>query len=80
MFGGAVCCFLGLSADQWKQLMSENGWNDVALRDSRYNQVIHMVSLAASEDKLSNGYFATHGAVDLSKARKQDTIVSQVTI
>ena len=57
--------------------MEENGWNDVELRDSRYNQVVRMVSLATSKGKDNYEFelFSMHCAVD---AKKQDEIVSQV--
>jgi len=35
-----------ISKEDWEQLMRTNGWNPVELRDTRYNQIIHMVSAA----------------------------------
>nr|CAH0100669.1 unnamed protein product [Daphnia galeata] len=35
-----------VSKEVWEQLMKTNGWNPVELRDTRYNQIIHMVSAA----------------------------------
>nr|XP_053644684.1 TRPL translocation defect protein 14-like isoform X3 [Cherax quadricarinatus] len=32
--------------EQWEEIMKRNGWNPVDLRDTRYNQIIHMVSAA----------------------------------
>ena len=31
---------------QWSKLLASNKWNNVELRDTRYNQIIHMVSAA----------------------------------
>ena len=38
--------FLVISKEDWEQLMRTNGWNPVELRDTRYHQIIHMVSAA----------------------------------
>lgn len=35
-----------LAREDWEKMKSDNGWNEVHLRDNRYNQVIHMVSAA----------------------------------
>jgi hypothetical protein len=35
-----------ISKDKWELMMASNGWNNVELRDTRYNQIIHMVSAA----------------------------------
>jgi hypothetical protein len=37
---------LDLARDDWEKMKADNGWNEVHLRDNRYNQVIHMVSAA----------------------------------
>lgn len=37
---------LVISKDKWELMMASNGWNNVELRDNRYNQIIHMVSAA----------------------------------
>ena len=37
---------LVISKGEWESLMKNNGWNPVELRDTRYNQIIHMVSAA----------------------------------
>ncbi|KAK4292007.1 hypothetical protein Pmani_035198 [Petrolisthes manimaculis] len=31
---------------KWDEILKDNGWNPVDLRDTRYNQIIHMVSAA----------------------------------
>ena len=40
------CWGVVVSKEVWEQLMKSNGWNPVELRDTRYNQIIHMVSAA----------------------------------
>ena len=32
--------------DKWERLKSNNNWNEIELRDNRYNQIVHMVSAA----------------------------------
>ena len=36
--------FSDMSAAQWEELLKNNNWNNVSLRDARYDQVIHLVS------------------------------------
>lgn len=38
--------FTVISKDKWEKMMKENNWNNVELRDNRYNQIVHMVSAA----------------------------------
>ena len=35
-----------LTPEQWDLLLQENSWNNVELRDQRYNMVVHLVSAA----------------------------------
>lgn len=35
-----------IDADKWERMKSGNGWNEIELRDNRYNQIVHMVSAA----------------------------------
>ncbi|KAJ7377283.1 hypothetical protein OS493_030094 [Desmophyllum pertusum] len=35
-----------MSTAQWEELLNNNKWNNVSLRDARYDQVIHLVSAA----------------------------------
>jgi len=35
-----------VSKETWERMMRENNWNNVELRDNRYNQIVHMVSAA----------------------------------
>jgi len=35
-----------ISKEKWEKMMAGNGWNPIDNRDSRYNQIVHMVSAA----------------------------------
>ena len=51
---GHLCyAFPGMAPEVWRRLLATNGWNEVELRDSRYNQVIHMVSIAACKTPMT---------------------------
>ncbi|XP_076627662.1 TRPL translocation defect 14 isoform X3 [Colletes latitarsis] len=43
---GAMDASAFISKDKWELMMASNGWNNVELRDNRYNQIIHMISAA----------------------------------
>lgn len=77
--GGAMDIRAMLTESQWKMLMTSGGWNDVELRDSRYNQVVHMVSVACA----ANGrrrHFSSHGGMDVKEARDLDNKLSQAWV
>ena len=38
-----------MSTSQWEELLNNNKWNNVSLRDARYDQVIHLVSYDMEE-------------------------------
>lgn len=40
-----------IEGDKWERMKSSNGWNDVEVRDNRYNQIVHMVSAANGAEK-----------------------------
>ena len=70
--------FSVLSTDLWDRMMRENGWNNVELRDNRYNQVIHMVSAAkgAEEFYTTEDHVTRYEPVEL--ARELDDHAAQV--
>lgn len=35
-----------IEADKWELMKTSNGWNEIDVRDNRYNQIVHMVSAA----------------------------------
>lgn len=44
--GLLIKTFADIPRDVWEGILSRNGWNEVDLRDTRYNHIIHMVSAA----------------------------------
>uniref|UniRef100_A0A0A9XJH2 IQ domain-containing protein E n=2 Tax=Lygus hesperus TaxID=30085 RepID=A0A0A9XJH2_LYGHE len=43
---GAMDASAFISKEKWEKLMAANNWNNVELRDNRYNQIVHMVTAA----------------------------------
>lgn len=35
-----------IETEKWEKMKKENSWNEIELRDNRYNQIVHMVSAA----------------------------------
>lgn len=35
-----------IETDKWEEMKKSNGWNEIEMRDNRYNQIVHMVSAA----------------------------------
>lgn len=35
-----------IETDKWELMKNSNGWNEIDVRDNRYNQIVHMVSAA----------------------------------
>jgi len=67
----------GMTTEQWNQMMEDNGWNEVELRDSRYNQVVHMMSIADASTGRRR-HFSSHEGMDIATARQLDISISQV--
>ncbi|KAJ8312898.1 hypothetical protein KUTeg_010271 [Tegillarca granosa] len=69
-----------LPKDQWVKMKTENQWNEVDLRDNRYNQIIHMVSAANGAEPFYTieGHDTRHE--DLSTARNLDEITAQAWV
>lgn len=67
-----------MTAEQWAKMKRENKWNDVELRDGRYNQVIHMVSAAKGAEAFyhTENHASRHEGIEL--ARHLDDLTSQV--
>lgn len=69
-----------LKPKEWEKLKEKNNWNEVDLRDSRYNLVIHMVSAAiGAEDfyRLDNNSTRTEG---IEIARQLDKLTAQAWV
>ncbi|XP_037295641.1 TRPL translocation defect protein 14 isoform X2 [Manduca sexta] len=43
---GAMDASAFIPKEKWEAIMASNGWNNVELRDNRYNHIVHMVSAA----------------------------------
>ena len=56
----------------------ENQWNEVDLRDNRYNQIIHMVSAASGAEDFYTCSGHKTRSEDLGVARDLDDITAQV--
>ena len=68
-----------MTPEQWNQMMLDNDWNEIELRDSRYNQVVHMMSIADASTGRRR-HFSSHEGMDLGTARQLDLAISQVCI
>ena len=67
-----------LQPEDWERMKAKNSWNEVELRDNRYNQIIHMVSAAnGAEDFYTlQGHQTRYEGID--QARKVDEITANV--
>ena len=67
-----------LQPGDWERMRQANGWNEVDIRDNRYNQVIHMVSSACGAEEFYTcaGHKTRHE--DIGVARMVDRITAQV--
>ncbi|XP_074636078.1 TRPL translocation defect protein 14-like isoform X3 [Acropora palmata] len=66
-----------MKAEQWQTLLDNNNWNNVSLRDARYDQVIHLVTAAqGAEDfyTLANNHSRSE---PVEEARKLDKVTQQ---
>lgn len=69
-----------MSAEQWDKVLKNNNWNNVSLRDARYDQVIHLVSAAqGAEDFYSLANNNTRKE-SIEEARKLDRLTQQAWI
>lgn len=69
-----------IDREDWERMRKDNHWNEVDLRDNRYNQIIHMVSAASGAED----FYTCHGHKtrneDLGLARHLDTITAQAWV
>ncbi|CAB4034118.1 Hypothetical predicted protein, partial [Paramuricea clavata] len=69
-----------LTKEQWQTLLKKNDWNNVKLRDERYNQVIHLVTAAKGAEafyQLGNNKTRSEG---LALARDLDDKACQAWV
>lgn len=68
-----------MSSELWERLKQENGWNEVDLRDDRYNQVIHMVTAAkGAEQFYTTDHTVRYEGPEL--ARELDDLAAQAWV
>ncbi|XP_005110172.1 TRPL translocation defect protein 14 [Aplysia californica] len=65
-----------LMKEDWEIMKGRNNWNDVDLRDNRYNQVIHMVSAASGAEDFYTVAGHKSRTEDLEGARGLDSITA----
>jgi len=68
-----------MKPEHWVEMRKQNKWNNVELRDGRYNQVIHMVSAAKGAEDFYDikNHLTRHESIDL--ARQLDDLTAQVS-
>lgn len=71
------CTISDLHPGDWERMKKKNNWNEVEMRDTRYNQVLHMVTAAKGAEAF---YTTAHETryEDLDMARRLDDLASQV--
>ncbi|XP_043282470.1 TRPL translocation defect protein 14 isoform X2 [Venturia canescens] len=77
---GAMDASAFISKKQWELMMASNGWNNVELRDNRYNQIIHMVSAAngAEEFYSTEDHACRSEGVDMARERDYNAAAAWV--
>lgn len=40
-----------IETEKWECMKTANGWNEIEMRDNRYNQIVHMVSAANGAER-----------------------------
>jgi len=67
-----------MKPEHWVEMCKVNDWNNVELRDGRYNQVIHMVSAAKGAEQFydNQNHVTRHESLEL--ARQLDDLTAQV--
>jgi len=73
-----LLCGSDMKPEHWAEMCKMNDWNNVELRDGRYNQVIHMVSAAKGAEQFydNQNHVTRHESLEL--ARQLDDLTAQV--
>ncbi|XP_045123588.1 TRPL translocation defect protein 14-like [Portunus trituberculatus] len=66
--------------ERWEEIMRRNGWNPVDLRDTRYNQIIHMVSAANGAEAFYSTEDHATRSENLSLARHLDNRAAEAWV
>ncbi|PFX25628.1 TRPL translocation defect protein 14-like [Stylophora pistillata] len=69
-----------MSSEQWDKLLENNGWNNVSLRDARYDQVIHLVSAAQGAEDFYTLANNNTRKEPIEQARKLDRLTQQAWV
>ncbi|KAK6191634.1 hypothetical protein SNE40_003274 [Patella caerulea] len=62
-----------IEREDWEKMKIENKWNDIELRDNRYNQIIHMVSASKGAEPFYTITGHKTRGEDMEMARELDT-------
>jgi len=68
---GAMDCSAYLPKEDWQKILAKNNWNEVDIRDNRYNHVIHLISAARGAPE--------HYTRDNNTARTEDVAAATAT-
>lgn len=77
---GSMDCSAYLPRQEWERILEKNRWNEVDIRDNRYNQVIHLVTAARGAEEFytrSNNRTRTEG---LEQAVTNDILVGEAWV
>ena len=67
-----------LPTEDWERMKKANGWDEVHLRDNRYNLIIHMVTAASGAEEFYTCAGHKTRSEDIGLAKHLDQITSQV--
>lgn len=77
---GAMDASAYIPREQWEEILSENGLDEVELRDNRYNQVIHMITAAKGAEEFYTLENHTSRSEGLETARMLDTKAAEAWV
>lgn len=77
---GAMDATAFVSEEDCRRIMSTNGWNQIDLRDNRYNLVIHMVSAAVGAEQFYTTLHHCCRDESLAEAQERDRKAAEAWI
>jgi len=77
---GAMDASAFIERDQWEEILRKNSWNEIDLRDNRYNHVVHMVSCAYGAESFYSLQDHSCRSEDLDLARDLDQKAAQAWV
>ena len=75
---GAMDCSAYLPREDWERIMERSQYNEVDLRDNRYNHVIHLVTAARGAEEHYTRTNNNARTEDLASAVNNDKLVGEV--